>query len=615
MVWRVFPTLFLLLSISHPGALADEPVDRLSEVVVTATKTKTPAKRVTRAVSTIPAERLDVTSGAFLSEGLSDVPETLVRRTGIGLQTSVVVRGAGSAQVHITLDGAHVGSPTTGAFDFNHLTPENLEKVEILKGPAGALYGSDAMGGVINLVTRRGEGPFTASYTQEVGGLDTFREVGLFQGASGPWHLSGSAARIDSSGLSQNDDYQNVNLSSRIGYDLTEESKLDLSVRHLFAIVGVDDGAFRPDPNRRDRERQTIGSAKWEAPVIEGWWAQTLKFSAQINNLIDNDPSNGGTQADSLSKLDTERYGVEWMNRLTPVDWDTVTVGFDFEDREADRRTSGANQNFSKTQTTRAAYLHNEFKPNEALTLVNGVRFFRESAFGSDQVLENSLAYFFPSWNLKLRGGFGEGFRVPSLNDLFFPNFGNPNLAPEKSRTVEVGADGVLWEGLISWSGTLFRTDFDDLIQFVRVSPTQSAPQNVGKSRVDGTDWELELRPSRPWTFAASYTHLEANARPSDEELLRIPKNTLSTRLEYAPSERFLIRLEALRVSSREEFTFPGRDKTKGYLKLNLKTQVQFKPWLKGHIRIENLTDRSYSEVLGFPAPGTVATVGITVEQ
>ncbi|MBI3615905.1 MAG: TonB-dependent receptor [Candidatus Omnitrophica bacterium] len=607
--------VILVIGMGVKTAEADEPT-RLEEVIVTASKAKTPAKRVTRSVSVIPSEELSVVQGGFAMQALSDVPETLVRRSGsIGRTTAVVVRGASAPQIHVTLDGAHVASPTLGSFDFNHFTPDNLERIEVLRGPGSVLYGSDAMGGVIHLITRRGEGPMKYSYTQEVGQQNTFREVAALKGAVGKWHLSGSASRMDSSGLSQNDDYQNLTLSTRVGYDLSDKTTLDLSVRHLFAIVGIDDGAFRPDPNRKDKERDTFVTGKLETETAP-WWSQLFRLSTSLGNLIDSDPSNGGTEADTLSKLGTERYGAEWMNRFTPVKWDTVTLGVEFEDREADRRTAGADQNFSKAQTTQAGYLQNEWRPIDPLTLVAGLRLFRESSFGAGQVADASIAYFIAPWNLKLRGGWGQGFRAPSLNELFFPNFGNPTLAAEKSMTFEGGMDQVLFDGKVGWSGSLFRTDYKDLIQIVRISSTSSEPQNVGRSRIDGVEGDLEFKPWKPWTLTGSYTHLEANERPSGEELLRIPKNTVGLRVGFAPSPRWDLGLKGLLVSSREESTGTNsRNKTKGYLKFDLLGQYRFTSWIKAYLRIENLTDRHYSEVLGFPANDFLATVGVTVER
>ncbi|MBI3323101.1 MAG: TonB-dependent receptor [Candidatus Omnitrophica bacterium] len=593
-----------------PEAWAKEPATRFEEVVVTATKAKTPKKEVTRSVTVIPAERLHVERGGFVSGAFDEVPETLVRRTGaIGRTTAVVIRGANARQVHVTVDGAHVASPTTGEFDFNHFTPDNLAYVEVLRGPGGTLYGSDAMGGVINLETRRGEGPMTASYTQEAGQQHTYREVGSFQGGMGPWHLSGSASRTDSDGLSQNDKYENTNLSTRVGYDFNEETRLDLSLRHIFAIVGLDDGAFRPDPNRVDRERQTLGSIRLENRWTS-WWSQLLRLSSSVSNFIDNDPSDRAGNASSLFKLDTERYGVEWMNRFTPVEWDTLTVGVEFEDREAD------NRRFDKAQTTRALYVQNQWRPIDPLTVVSGVRWFRESSFGEDIVRDLSAAYFFAPWNVKVRGGWAEGFRPPTLNELFFPNFGNPNLRPEANDTYEFGAEQVLFEDKVSWSATVFRSDYEGLIQFVRNSAGNFEPVNVGNSRIDGVEAELELKPWELLTLQGSYGNLRANERPSGEELLRTPKNTAGFSVSLSPGKKWELRLEGLQVSSREESTGTNkRDRTKGYLRFDLYGHYRLKDWLKGYFRIENLFDRHYSEVLGFPANDFLATVGVTVER
>jgi outer membrane receptor protein involved in Fe transport len=127
---------------------------------------------------------------------------------------------------------------------------------------------------------------------------------------------------------------------------------------------------------------------------------------------------------------------------------------------------------------------------------------------------------------------------------------------------------------------------------------------------------EVEGRPFDSWTLTGSFSHLDANERPSGEELLRIPKNTVGFSLRYEPDSRWEGRLEGLLVSSREESTGANaRDKTKGYGKWDLYAQYRFAPWGKGYVRIDNLTDENYSEVLGFPASGTVAYAGVTIER
>ena len=584
-----------------------EESSRMNAVVVTATKAKTPKKEVTRAVSVVSGEQMGEKEGGFLAEGLRSVPGVFVRRSGgFGRTSSLVIRGSSAPQVHVTMDGARVGSTTTGFFDFNQPSGVNVERVEILRGPNSVLYGADAMGGVVNLETRRGQGPFSGSYTQEVGSWDTWREEAQMQGAVGPWHLSGGVSRLDMQGLSTNDEYQDTNLSTRVGYDFTPDNTLDVTVRNILSIVGIDDSATRPDPNRKDRERQTIGSVRWNSPVTS-WWNQTVRLSTNIANLIDNDPSDGAGNVNALFKLDTERYGAEWINRFKPVDWDAVTLGIEFEDREADNRS------FSKTQTTRAVYLQNQWNPVPDLTILTGGRFFRESAFGSDNVLDASAAYFFAPLGMKFRGGYGQAFRVPTLNELFFPNFGNPNLQAENSETIEAGVEQVVFDDLLEWSSTFFRTNYENLIQFVNVGGT-TLPINVGKARVDGVELEAKLGPWEHWSLEGSFTHLSHTSRPVKEELLRIPNNTLGAALVFAPA-KWEARLDGLLVSSREESVTGGRNKQEGYFKLDFYGKYQFKEWLRGFVRVENLTNRNYREILGFDAPGLTATVGVTVEK
>ena len=581
----------------------------MNEVVVTATKSKMPAREITRAVTVIEGENLPESRGSLMVDALRDVPGTFVRRSGTeGRTTSLVLRGASATQVQVTIDGAHVASPTTGFFDFQSFSPDNLERIEVMRGPASVLYGADAMAGVVNLTTRRGEGPLSGSITQEVGNRNTFREMAALQGAVGNWHLSGSASRFDTSGVSQNDDFGDSSFSTRVGYDFSKENRLDVSVRHTLSVVGLDDGAFQPDPNRKDRLRQTIGSAQWENRWTP-WWTQTLRFSPSVDRLIDNDPSDRETQADSFFKLSTQRYGAEWRNRFTPVKWDTATLGLEYEDRQAD------NHSFSKAQSTRAVYLQNQWNPVEPLTVITGVRKFRESAFGSDHVWDASASYFFDPIGLKLRGGFGQGFRAPTLNELFFPNFGNPLLGPEKSETFEAGWEQTLLKDILSWAATFHRTNYEDLIQTVKINSTTFAPLNVGKARVDGIETEMEWHPLKAWTMKGSYTVTSAHDNATGDELLRIPNNTAGLGLKYAAG-RWETRLDGLMVSSREESTGTNsRNKVEGYFKLDFYLRYRFKDWLKGYVRIENLLNRNYQEILGFPAEGTTWTIGVRLEK
>jgi vitamin B12 transporter len=595
--------IVLAVFLSAGLAIADETI--LDEVVVTANKSETPSRNVTRAVTVVDERELGKQSGVFIVDALRSIPGTVVRSLGTsGRITNAVLRGSGTAQVHVTIDGVHVASPTTGAFNFNNLTYENIERVEVMRGSASSLYGSDAMGGVINIMTRRGEGPMKYSYTQEVGGSHSFREIASAEGGVGPWHLSATAARYDTAGVSQNDDYGNSTYSARVGYDLWEDATFDWTVRHSLAVYGLDDGAFIPDVNRKDRERQTFTSGVFESPVTD-WWKQYFRVSTAVENFIDNDPSDGSGNANSLFKLDTERYGAEWKNKFTPVSWDQFTLGLEYEDREADNRS------FSKTQTNTAVYWQNLWNFWKPLTVVVGGRFFRENSFGTHKVLDASVSYLVEPWDMKFRGGWTEGFRVPTLNDLFFPGFSNPNLQPEESDNYEVGVDQSLWNGLLDWSATVFRTNYKNLIQFVG-----SAPINVSKARVDGVEFETRLHPADQWTIIGSYTHLEPHARPSEEELVRIPFNTASLKLQYAVDKKWDFGLEGQLISSREESQLANRrQKTKGYLVFHLYGQYHWTDWAKTFARVQNVTDQHYSEVLGFPEQGTLATVGVTFEK
>lgn len=598
------------LSLVTVAWAAKEPV-RLEEVVVTATKGRLPERKVTRAVSVVGESELHERAGQgrLLHEGLRGVPGALVRRTGaIGRTTATVLRGSQAKQVQVLLDGANVASPTTGEFNFSHLSIDNIERAEVMRGPGSVLYGSDAMAGVINIRTKRGEGPTRFTFRQEVGTMRTLREeLGLTRG-EGPWHLSSAISHVDSRGHSDNDQYGNLNFSTRLGYDLDEHSQIDVSVRQVNAIVGLDDGAFRPDANRRLRDRMNVVTIQGEFQP-RFWWQSTVHGSTLIGYLLDQDPSDRGGNADTAFRLDTERYHTEWVNRFTPAPWNTVTVGVEFEDREADNRT------IRKTRTVFAGYLHDQLSLWERVEVAGGIRWLRESEFCGWDVVEASTAYLIPEWAMKVRGGYGEGFRAPTLNELFFPNFGNPNLGPEKSQSFEVGMDQDLFEGAAGWSATYFWTDYEDLIQAVRTSATASEARNIGQAEIHGLETEFTAQPFSTLTLRGTYTHMEASERPSGEELVRTPKNLASWSLRWAPLKPWELLLDGLLVGSREEQVATNkREKIERYIKWNLAVSYQVNAQASVYGRVENLTSRQYSEVLGFPAEGALFTVGSKVE-
>lgn len=601
------------------GAVGAQEPNRLEEVVVTATRSRLPKSKVTKSVSVVSAEQIERQRAQTALEVLRDVPGVFVRRSGaFGRTTSTVIRGSTDDQVVVLLDGVEVSSPTLGNFNWSTLPADFIERIEVLRGSASTLYGSKAIGGVINIITKRGEGPMRASYHQEFGTLRTFREVMTNQAAFGPAHYHVGVSRFDSNGLSTGDDVEVTHVAAAGGIELTKWLTWDVALNNNDSHVGIDEGAFRPNSNRFiEREHLTLSTTLKAKPIEV--WEQELRFTLNDDDTLDVDLAESGatstkctdhpTGVTCKSRINTDRYGMDWLSRFNGGRWGLLTTGFELKDEEAEA------ESFRKTVFQWAWFLQHQLDLTDRLTVIGGVRNLRHNFFGHETTSEASASFRVPVTETRLRANFSQGFRAPDLNDLFFPNFGNPNLEPEDSESYEVGIGQDWWHGRLGGELTVFRTEVNQLIQAVRVSSTVTEAQNLNEAEMEGFEVAARLAPRDGLRLAAHWTYTDAEEEPSKEELVRIPKHQLGFNLDYEFLTRWRLHLSTTLVDHREESRGTNkRERTKGYATVDAALTVQATDHLQLYGRIENLFDRHYSEVLGFPAPGTLFFIGGKVE-
>ncbi len=582
---------------------------RLEETVVTATRSSMPTGKVTKSVSVVTAEEIERTHAEHALDALRTVPGVFVRRSGAtGRITSAVIRGSTDNQVVVLIDGVDASSTTLGSFNWANLPADQIERIEVLRGSASTLYGANAIGGVINVITKRGAGPMRTVYQQEFGTLRTFKESVSNQAELGPLRYFASVSRLDSKGLSVGDDVEATHVAVTADADLAPWLSLATSLNNDDSHVGIDDGAFRPDPNRfTEREHLVLNTTATVKPLEA--WEHELRLGYNGDDLLDVDVADPGTtQTTSKSRINTDRYTVEWLQRIAWGPLGHSTAGFEFKDEEAE-------SSFSETIMQQAVYLQHQLDLGDRLTLIAGARRLRHSMFGYDTTAETSASYRLPVLETRLRGNFSMGFRAPTMNELFFPNFGNPDLSPEHSRTFELGIAQDWWEQRLTAGLSLFHTRVDDLMQIVRVNSTTSQPQNVAAARMAGFELEGAVEPVTGLRLSANWAYTDADDETAHEELLRIPLNRVTFALTYQVLERWQLHLDALVVSSREESVATNRRlPTKGYKKVDGVLTFNATKRLTLYGRIDNLFDRHYSEVLGFPAPGTLFFIGGKVE-
>lgn len=574
----------------------------IEEIIVTATRTETPVSQLPDSVTIISSEQIAQQKAITVFETLRSVPGLNIRKSGgIGRLTNVTIRGSGTNQVLVMIDGVQVNSPTTGSFDFANLTTDNVERIEVVRGPQSTLYGSDAMGGLINIVTKKGKGKPKFSIRSEFGTPErTFKESINSSGSIKGFHYSVDLARIDSDGRGADDDYEKVNISSRVGYKFNEKMNFETAMRYNNSRVGIDDGPFRQDPNRESRNEDLNMNAIFNHSVTD-WWSHRLKFSVADSDLKSVDRANPGEPDPfgiSRFLLDTQIYTGNWQHTLNYNDIDTFVLGFEFENQSADNRS------FDKSIINRGWYFQNQLKLWDRFFFNTGIRLDDNNTFGKSVNPKLSMAYHLKETDTKFKANYGQGFRGPTLNDLFFPDFGDPTLDPEESESYDVGFEQYLFEDKIFFGVTYFNNRFSNLIQAVDTGGFVFRAKNIGHVRAEGIEAETVIKPFKGLTMRGTFTR--TNARDANhKKLIRQPRTQGSVNVNYNFLEKFNINIDDTMVSHTRAFSnIRGRKTNGGYHKLDVAFTYDYSKHCQFYSRIENLPDKKFDEILGFRAPG-----------
>lgn len=617
-----FASAFLF---SHTAFSADEPSKENSELkgkekppiraVVTATRREIAAEKSTRFIAILTREDIEKSGAVFVADLLRALPGVTVTQSGpMGRTVGVFVRGMNANQTLVMVDGVQINSPTTGTADSaladltteNIVSVESIERIEILRGPQSTLYGADAAAGVINIVTKAGKKPFGAEGRFEYGTHETFYEAGVMEGQWKNFSYSGSLSRVDTEGPGENDDFENTRTSSHAKLDVTENSNLDVAFHYYTSLVGIEDGAFRVDPNQWLKSREQLLNMVYTIQPFEGW-EQSIKYSFFHDALRNNDPRDEGTaQTETRFKLDTDRNTLEYQSNFFIGDFDILTAGYEFEHTNTNVKRSQASGGFDGLTRSHGWFVQNEMTLWEDWTIIGGIRIDDNKYFGTEANPLVSTGYWFDKTQTKLKGSFGRGFRAPTLNELFFPSFGNRNLQAEDSWGWDAGFEQYFLEKKASFIVGYFHNSIKNLIVFTG-SPL--AAQNIAKARTQGVELEAKITPIPNLELRSAYTYLHAIDADTTKRLVRRPWHSGRAGLSYHYG-RFQINLDWVFVGDREETVRGFREKNPGYTRLDALVTFDLNRWFQIYLRGENMTNDHYDEALGFDNPSTRLFVG-----
>ncbi len=583
---------------------ADAPL-ALPDLVVTATRTPVAEARVLADVTVIDRaeiERRQPLTVPDLLRGQRGL--TVATAGGAGKQTSVFLRGTNAKDVLVLIDGVRVGSATAGTFAWELLPVAEVERVEIVRGPRSSLYGADAVGGVIQVFTRRPEAEGTA-YTARAGAgsRDTvLAEAGVSAGdgrtgagVHGSWLASDGSNARDPTVLfglpldePDRDGYRNRALSGRFSHRFGPGAGVSVDLLQSEGTTEYDGFPF--DTNETDYTQQVLG-ARADLQPLDGW--RSLVTAGRSLDRRRERRDGGGVPS---ARFDTESRSLSWQNDVA-LGPGLLTLGADRLEQRVDSAVDY--ERTSRTVNGAFAELQAELGAHRA---VLGGRVDDNGQFGTVTTGNLSWAYALgPGW--EVLGAYGTAFRAPTFNELYYPGFGNPDLQPERARSLEVGLAGRLgdWTSRVS----AFRTRVRDLVAF---PPPAYVGENVDRAAIDGL--EIELAGSwGGWEPRLVVTWLDPEDQTTGKTLARRPRQAAALDLDRRLGPA---RLGLTWVVESGRYDDPGnRDRLGGFGVLDLRARYAFGGGWALEARAANVLDKAYETVAGYPEPGRGVFVAV----
>ena len=596
---------FIFFSDASPAAEPQQE-QTLPPVVVTATRVETPQEQGTTSLSVITSDDIRAQQAVTVEEVLRHVTGVDVVQSGSrGSTTSVFIRGANSNQALVLVDGMEVNSVTAGNFDFAHLLTENVERIEVLRGSGGALYGSKAVGGVINIITKKGRGAPQIALSAEGGNGRSHREVLGLSGSHGALSYTLSPSYLRTDGFRPaNDSYRNGAVSARLDYDLIKDGALRAILNMTDTSLGLvnDDVSCEAlDRNAHERDQRWTGQLEWQQRIFPQW-DYRLSMGVNQSHELFRDPDTSCFSA-RRTLIKPRILSPQFQTNYRFESGHHLTLGVDLDLRHAkytNTDSSDAVTTFDKSQHNQALYFQDQWKLlQERLILVGGVRYDHNGDFGSEWSPSAAAAYLIRESGTKLKANYAEAFRAPTFNDLFFPGSNNPNLGPEVSWELDAGVEQQMWQKRLRLETIYFHREVKDLIVF-----KGSRPENVGQVIFDGAEVILEALLGHGFSFKGNYTYVNFSDR-----LTRRPKHKGNLVLNYQDGPlniHFDSRLTGRRLDV-DAVSFNTIDKG-GFSRFDLSSSYAL-PWqppgikqVSLYAKIENLFNKKYEEADGFRA-------------
>jgi vitamin B12 transporter len=609
------------------GAVAPAADD--ATIVVIGSGIEQPRSEVGQAITVITRNEIDRRQSVVISDLLATTPGVTVSRTGgVGNLTAVRIRGAEDGHTLTLVDGVRVNDPssTSGAFDFGSLLSGNIDRIEVLRGPNSVIWGSQAIGGVVDIRTEEPGEKLAVNGRAEYGYSDQAELVGNVSGKMGPVSASVGAGYFRTDGISQfaagteRDGYERFGANAKFKVAVSEAIELDLRGYYAESERDNDGGFPLRDSLDRSDVRELTGYAGVNMSLLDGRFRNRIAFTYSD---LDRELSNP-TAITFDAKGRSERF--EYQGSFDIAEPLTLVFG---AETETTRMRSISISSFGTTRTRGRANIdafHAQAiaQPFAGLTVSGGARYSDHDSFGGKTTLGANFAYTPNGGKTVLRGTYAEGFKAPTLYQLQ-SEFGNLNLDPETAKSGDIGIEQRLLDGQVVASLTWFKRKIRNQIDFVSCFGN-TAPictgntsggiyDNIQRTRADGVEFGLGLHPVEGFDVVAQYTFIDAeNRSPGDvnfgKDLARRPRQTVSVAADY----RFPIGLSLGGTILHVGDSFDNASNSRrldGYVLVDIRAAYPLTDKIELYGRVENLFDEEYRTVFNYGTIGRAAYGGV----
>jgi vitamin B12 transporter len=604
--------------------------DTVENIVVTGTRTGIALSGIPNTTTVIDRIEIEARNDLSIADLLRNVPGLHVSQpSGQGGVARVFVRGGDLEMTMVLLDGIKVNDPNDSrgsAFDFSTINPIDVERIEIVRGPQSAVYGSNALAGVINIISKTPPQQFGASLFAETGTDDYYRaalDVGGPIGGNGEFSLR--AATTDDGEPVIGTTFSSDSVSGRFSF--TQDSRWDLRI--LGAYTTSDGTAFPEDSggaelavlrsvDRRSAEDVRLGAIggvtltdRWQLNMIAGWYDHDASFVSPgvapgVRSPV---PPNG---ADS----NLERVDVA-INTVVELSGDfTVTFGVDYYDEDgisdgfvevAPGFAVPSGFEFSRSVAGGFAEMH--YGSVLGPTFLASIRRDDPNEEGGKTTGRLGFLYGFDNRQTSIRGNWGQGFSLPGFFALASPLVGNPNLRPETSESYDLGFTHASLDRKFGVTVMLFHNEFTDLIDF---DATTFSMVNRDRLDTEGVELQFEYSLSGEFSLHAQATYMDLEFQDVSTPVQQRPEWRGGASISWTPTDKWLIDVSWLNVGETFDSSIPTGDMVlSGYNRLDVTATFRPSSKLSALLSFDNLLDEDYQEATGFPSPGTRARLGL----